>query len=89
LTSRWLKFGVVVGNIFSLLSGFCLCGKEALVKYFKAVTNRELTPGIIAVIQSFGRRINFHQHLHFLVFAGGSDREGLFHSIFRFNDDLL
>jgi len=64
-------------------------GKETLVKYFKAVAGRELTPGIIAVIQSFGSRINFHQHLHFLVFEGGSDREGLFHSIFRFNDDLL
>ncbi len=32
----------------SLLSGLCLCGKEALVKYFKVVAGRELTPGIIA-----------------------------------------
>ena len=31
----------------SLLSGLCLCGKEALLKYFKAVAGRELTPGII------------------------------------------
>jgi len=73
----------------SLLSGLCLCGKEALVKYFKAVAGRELTPGIIAVIQSFGSRINLHSHLHFLVSAGGSDREGRFHSVFHFNDDLL
>ncbi len=47
------------------------------MKYFKAVTGRELTPGIIAVIQSFGNRINLHLHLHFLVSEGGSDREGL------------
>jgi hypothetical protein len=73
----------------SLLSGLCLCGKEALVKYFKAVAGRELSPGIIAVIQSFGSRINLHQHLHFLVSEGGSDREGRFHSVSRFNDDLL
>jgi hypothetical protein len=73
----------------SLLSGLCLCAKEALVKYFKAVAGRELTPGIIAVIQSFGSRINLHQHLHFLVSEGGSDREGRFHSVCRFNDDLL
>ena len=73
----------------SLLSGLCLCGKEAIVKYFKAVADRELTPGIIAVIQSFGSRINLHQHLHFLVSEGGSDREGRFHSVSRFNDDLL
>ena len=44
----------------SLLSGLCLCGKEALLKYFKAVAGRELTPGIIAVIQSYGSRINLH-----------------------------
>jgi ribosomal protein S27E len=73
----------------SLLSGLCLCGKKALVKYFKAVTGRELTTGIIAVIQSFGNRINFHQHLHFLVSEGGQDREGRFYSVCRFNDDLL
>jgi len=73
----------------SLLSGLCLCGKEALLKYFKAVAGRELTPGIIAVIQSFGSKINLHPHLHFLISEGGSDREGRFHSVSRFNDDLL
>jgi len=55
----------------SLLSGLCLCGKAALLKYFMAVTGRELTPGIIAVIQSFGSRINLHPHLHFLITEGG------------------
>jgi hypothetical protein len=55
----------------------------------KAVTGRELTPGIIAVIQSFGSRINLHPHLHFLVSEGGSDRQERFHSVSRFNDDLL
>ncbi len=73
----------------SLLSGLCLCGKKALVKYFKAVTGRELTPGIIAVIQSFGSKINLHQHLHFLVSEGGQDKEGRFYSVTCFNDDLL
>ena len=73
----------------SLLSGLCLCGKEAILKYLKAAAGRELTPGIIAVIQSFGSRINLHQHLHFLVSEGGSDREGRFHGVCRFNDDLL
>ncbi|MFP4082040.1 MAG: transposase zinc-binding domain-containing protein, partial [Candidatus Aminicenantes bacterium] len=38
----------------SLLSALCLCGKEAILKYFKAAAGRELTPGIIAAIQSFG-----------------------------------
>jgi len=50
----------------SLLSALCLCGKEAILKYLKAVTGKEIVPGIIAVIQSFGSRMNFHPHLHFL-----------------------
>jgi len=61
----------------SLLSSLCLCGKVALVKYFRATARKELKPGIIAVIQSFGSRINFHPHLHFLVTEGGADKEGL------------
>jgi ribosomal protein S27E len=73
----------------SLLSGLCLCAKKAIVKYFKAVTGNELTPGIIAIIQTFGSRINAHPHLHFLVSEGGSDLKGRFLSVSRFNDDLL
>ncbi len=73
----------------SLLSGLCLCGKEVLLKYFKAVTGRELTPGIIAVIQSFGSRIKLHPHLHFLLTEGGEDKEGQFHKIPRFNESLI
>jgi len=34
----------------SLLSDLCVCGKEALMKYLKATTEKDLTPGIIAVI---------------------------------------
>jgi len=73
----------------SLLSSLCLCGREALVKYFKASTRKEITPGIIAVIQSFGSRMNFHPHLHFLVTEGGTDNEGRFHKVTSFNDSLL
>jgi len=70
----------------SLLSLLCLCGREALVKYFKATTRKEITPGIIAVIQSFGSRMNFHPHLHFLITEGGTDNEGRFHKVTSFND---
>jgi hypothetical protein len=31
------------------------------------VTGEELVPGVIAAIQTFGDRINFHPHLHFLA----------------------
>ena len=70
----------------SLLSELCLCGKEALMKYFKATTRKEITPGLIAVIQSFGSRINFHPHLHFLVTKGGTDKKGQFHNISALSD---
>jgi len=73
----------------SLLSALCVCGKEALLKYLEATTKKALTPGIIAVIQSFGSRINFHPHLHFLVTEGGTDKKGQFHKVYPFNDLLL
>jgi len=73
----------------SLLSALCVCGKEAFIKYLKAVTEKDITPGIIAVIQSFGSRINFHPHLHFLVTEGGTDKKGQFHRVSQFNDPLL
>jgi len=38
----------------SCLSALCVCGKETLIKYLKAATEKDITPGIIAVIQSFG-----------------------------------
>jgi len=41
------------------------------------------------VIQSFGSRINFHPHLHFLVTEGGTDKKEQFHKVSLFNDPLL
>jgi hypothetical protein len=46
-------------------------------------------PGIIAAIQTFGCRINFHPHLHFLVTEGGVDKAGVFHKISRIDDSRL
>jgi len=42
-----------------LQSSLCRCGVQALLKYLKVVTEKELTPGVIAVIQTSGERINF------------------------------
>jgi hypothetical protein len=54
-----------------------------------SITEKDITPGMIAVIQSFGSRINFHPHLHFLVTEGGTDKKGQFHKVSLFNDSLL
>ena len=72
-----------------LLSGLCLSGKQALRKYLQAAIGKEISPGIIAVIQSFGSKINLHPHLHFLTTEGGEDKEGRFHKLSNFNDSLL
>jgi hypothetical protein len=33
----------------SLLSNLCLCGKGAILKYLRAVTGKEIVPGIITI----------------------------------------
>lgn len=49
----------------------------------------DLVPGIIASIQTFGDRLNFHPHLHCLVTEGGTNVAGIFHKIPRLDDSLL
>jgi len=43
----------------------------------------------VAVIQSFGQKINFHPHAHLLVTEGGEDSGGEFHHVASFQDSLL
>ena len=62
---------------------------QTLTRYFAAVTGSDLRPGVIAAIQTFGTRINFHPHLHFLVTEGGVDEAGVFHMIPRIDDSRL
>jgi len=62
---------------------------RALTRYFEFVTGSVLTPGVIAAVQTFGDRINFHPHPHFLVTEGGADKEGVFHKIPRIDDARL
>jgi len=72
-----------------LLGDLCRCALRSLTRYFEALTGSTLTPGVIAAIQTFGDRINFHPHLHFLVTEGGVDAAGVFHEIPRIDDSRL
>jgi len=72
-----------------LLGSLCRLALRSLTSYFAAVTGSELMPGVIAAIQTFGTRINFHPHLHFLVTEGGVDQAGVFHKISRIDDSRL
>jgi ribosomal protein S27E len=72
-----------------LLGDLCRAAVEALLKYFQATTGAELRPGVVAAIQSFGQKINFHPHAHLLVTEGGEDEGGCFHHLPAFSDGLL
>jgi len=73
----------------ALLSSFCMAAVQALLKYFKTFSGQELMPGIVAVIQTFGDRLNFHLHLHILVTEGGTAPDGAFHHVSRFHDEHI
>jgi hypothetical protein len=60
----------------ALLSPLSLATVYALLKYFHTVTGHELMPGVVAVTQTFGDRINFHPHI--LAAEGGTAPDGAF-----------
>jgi len=72
-----------------LLNSLCLSAVRALLKFFHTATGLEITPGVVAVIQTFGARINFHPHIHVLVTEGGIAPDGAFHRISGFNDGTI
>jgi len=72
-----------------LLGELCRCALRSLTHYFEVTAGSELMPGVIAAIQTFGARINFHPHLHFLVTEGGVDEAGVFHRVPRIDDSRL
>jgi hypothetical protein len=72
-----------------LLGDLCRCAVRALLFYFQAAAGKTLEPGVVAVIQTFGDRINFHPHLNFLVTEGGVDKAGVFHRLGSFDDARL
>jgi hypothetical protein len=72
-----------------LLGDLCRCAERALLFYLEAAAGTALEPGIVAVIQTFGNRLNFHPHLHFLVTEGGEDEAGAFHKVGSFDDGRI
>jgi ribosomal protein S27E len=72
-----------------LLNSLCLSAVRSLVKFLHTATGFELMPGVVAVIQTFGDRINFHPHIHVLVSEGGTVPDGAFHHVFRFHDEVI
>jgi len=73
----------------SLLGDLCLSAVRAITLYMKARADRDLMPGVVAVIQTFGNRLNFHPHLHMLVTEGGRTGDGSFQPVPIFSDTAL
>ena len=73
----------------ALLGDLCLSAIRAITLYMKARADRDLMPGVVAVIQTFGNRLNFHPHLHMLVTEGGRTKDGSFQPAPIFNDTAL
>jgi hypothetical protein len=72
-----------------LLDSLCLSAVKSLIRFFHTATGLELMPGVVAVIQTFGDRINFHPHIHVLITEGGSSPDGTFRHVSCFQDDVI
>ena len=81
--------GIISTDASEFSVSFPPAALRALKLDFEAGTGEPLGIGVIAVIQTFGDRINFHPHLHFPVTAGGLGAAGVFHEIARIDDARL
>jgi len=59
-----------------LLGDLSRCAVRSILLYFRTAAGADLQPGIVAVLQTFGDRLNFHPHLHCLATEGGVDECG-------------
>jgi hypothetical protein len=58
--------------------------------WLRSSLSKTQTNDLLEIIdETFGNRINFHPHLHFLVTEGGVDETGIFHKIPRIDDARL
>jgi len=73
----------------ALLGDLCLSAVTAIAKYMGARAERDLMPGVVAVIQTFGNRLNFHPHLHMLITEGGLRSDGSYQPVPVFDDTAL
>lgn len=70
---------LIAANKRELLNALFQSSTQAILSFYKRKTKRKpgIVPGIIAVLQTFGRDLHFHPHIHMLVTRGGITRDGL------------
>ena len=59
-----------------LLGGLCRAVWQTVRELMIAVVGEEIRPGMVAVVQTFGSKVNFHPHFHALVTRGGWRKNG-------------
>lgn len=63
------------GKNRKLLALLPQCAAQAIMSWFKDLNKKEeFTPGIIAVIHTFGRDLKWNPHVHLLVTEGGAGK---------------
>ena len=63
--------------------------RRFFVSIFRQWRGPALEPGIVALIQKFGERINFHSHLQFYATEGGVDEAAIFYKALCLDDSRL
>lgn len=59
-----------------LLGGLCRAAWQTVREMIAAAAGEDIRPGMVAVVQTFGSKINFHPHVHAIVSRGGWTKTG-------------
>lgn len=84
----------ILRNAFSrnrkLLGALSVCAAQTIKEVIGAsCEEKEIQPGIIVSIQTFGEYARWNPHLHVLTTNGGFDSEGIFHHLPEFPVDIM
>jgi len=72
-----------------LLNVMADTGAELIKDILSFYRKEGVEPGIILIIQTAGRALNFNPHLHLLITEGGLGRDEKWHSLSYISQDLL
>jgi diadenosine tetraphosphate (Ap4A) HIT family hydrolase len=59
-----------------LLGDLCRAAWDTVREMLAAGAAEEIRPGMVAVVQTFGQRVNFHPHVHAIASRGGWRKDG-------------
>jgi len=73
----------------SLLNVMADAGAQLIKDILSFYRKEGIEPGIILIIQTAGRALNFNPHLHLLITEGGLSKDGRWHTLSYISQDLL